>query len=373
MITKLYVDNYKTLVDFTVEFQPLTLIVGGNGTGKSAIMEVIHSIANLMRGNGDLRKNFSRETLSKFIEIGNLVQNICIISQIKDCLYEYTVSIGHNENRDEPYILNEKIIINGNLIFEREKESVKWGSEYPLTFLPPPFFPQQAGLYMSTLNMFDFSFASTVKLKEFYKFICNEIGSYKINPFTISGYSKEEENVLDKYCQNFSAWYRHNQAENPLKLPELYSEISGFMPGFTFFRLSGAEGRRAIMCEFSDGVKIDFDYLSEGQKSLILLYSILIFSEGREVSDQTLIFDEPENFISLKEIQPWLRKVEDWVEEGNGQVILISHHPETMNYEGDDSLVWLERENGGPTRLKSREDIAAGYGLLLSDRFSREA
>ena len=44
-----------------------------------------------------------------------------------------------------------------------------------------------------------------------------------------------------------------------------------------------------------------------------------------------------------------------------------------MNYEGDESLVWLERENGGPTRLKSRDEIAAGHGLLLSDRFSRES
>jgi ATPase subunit of ABC transporter with duplicated ATPase domains len=45
----------------------------------------------------------------------------------------------------------------------------------------------------------------------------------------------------------------------------------------------------------------------------------------------TVFLDEPDNFISLREIQPWLLAAEEAVEDHSGQLILISHHPETLN------------------------------------------
>jgi AAA15 family ATPase/GTPase len=45
----------------------------------------------------------------------------------------------------------------------------------------------------------------------------------------------------------------------------------------------------------------------------------------------TVFVDEPDNFIALREIQPWLLSAEEAIEEQNGQLILVSHHPETLD------------------------------------------
>jgi ATPase subunit of ABC transporter with duplicated ATPase domains len=68
--------------------------------------------------------------------------------------------------------------------------------------------------------------------------------------------------------------------------------------------------------------------LSEGQRCLICLYAILHFLLAK---GSVVILDKPENFVSLREIQPWLTAVSDTIEEGEGQMLLISHHPELMN------------------------------------------
>lgn len=42
----------------------------------------------------------------------------------------------------------------------------------------------------------------------------------------------------------------------------------------------------------------------------------------------TLALDEPDNFLALSEIEPFIHALEDAAEKQNAQVFLVSHHPE---------------------------------------------
>jgi hypothetical protein len=64
------------------------------------------------------------------------------------------------------------------------------------------------------------------------------------------------------------------------------------------------------------------------------------------------MIDEPENFISLAEIQPWLMKVTDMVEERKGQVLLFSHHPELINQWAANHGVQFVRDGVGPVHVE---------------------
>jgi ABC-type uncharacterized transport system ATPase subunit len=66
----------------------------------------------------------------------------------------------------------------------------------------------------------------------------------------------------------------------------------------------------------------------------------------------TVILDEPDNFVSLREIQPWLMAVADAVEEGQGQILLISHHPEVLNQWAPRNGVQFVRDGIGPVRVE---------------------
>ena len=82
---------------------------------------------------------------------------------------------------------------------------------------------------------------------------------------------------------------------------------------------------------------------------LIGLYMVLHFVIAK---GQTVILDEPDNFISLREIQPWLLAAEEAVENSKGQLILISHHPEILNQWAQESGLRFFREENGHARTE---------------------
>jgi ATPase subunit of ABC transporter with duplicated ATPase domains len=82
---------------------------------------------------------------------------------------------------------------------------------------------------------------------------------------------------------------------------------------------------------------------------LLGLYMVLHFVIAK---GQTVILDEPDNFISLREIQPWLLAAEEAVENSKGQLILISHHPEILNQWSQEYGLRFYREENGHVRTE---------------------
>lgn len=61
MITRIEINGFKSFVDFQMEFTPLTVIAGTNGSGKSNLFDALHLLSNLSRM--DLRSSFSSKYL----------------------------------------------------------------------------------------------------------------------------------------------------------------------------------------------------------------------------------------------------------------------------------------------------------------------
>jgi predicted ATPase len=84
----------------------------------------------------------------------------------------------------------------------------------------------------------------------------------------------------------------------------------------------------------------------------------------------TLFLDEPENYLSLPEIQPWLMELNTACGEHFPQTVLISHHPELIDYLGPECGKWIERDPLGPTRVKKMPE-RIDEGLKLSGQIAR--
>jgi ATPase subunit of ABC transporter with duplicated ATPase domains len=91
---------------------------------------------------------------------------------------------------------------------------------------------------------------------------------------------------------------------------------------------------------------------------LIGLYMVLHFAVAK---GQTVILDEPDNFISLREIQPWLLAAEQALEDNKGQLILISHHPEILNQWAREYGLRFFREENGHVRTEKFKDDPDGF------------
>lgn len=51
MIKYFYVNNYKSFVNFKVEFDKIALLLGKNGSGKSNLFEVVSKLCRFINGD----------------------------------------------------------------------------------------------------------------------------------------------------------------------------------------------------------------------------------------------------------------------------------------------------------------------------------
>ena len=118
------------------------------------------------------------------------------------------------------------------------------------------------------------------------------------------------------------------------------------------------------------GYEVRFNELSDGQRVLIALYTLLFAFPESE--NYTLCIDEPENYLALAEIDPWLNFVYDQSEEQEGQFLLISHHPKLINSLAKDSSYWFSKDtSNSPTRCQAIAHNSKDTGVSIADLVER--
>jgi predicted ATPase len=151
----------------------------------------------------------------------------------------------------------------------------------------------------------------------------------------------------------------------------LTKKLQDVIQGFTAINLPRVgQDTVAMQVLFQEGDRrytLGLDEISDGQRSLIALYALVHLAAGQGYS---LFLDEPDNYLALREIQPWLFDLEDACGETLPQAVLCSHHPELIDYLGCRRGVLLECESSGVTRSKTLDETT-GNGLKLSEIVAR--
>jgi ATPase subunit of ABC transporter with duplicated ATPase domains len=151
----------------------------------------------------------------------------------------------------------------------------------------------------------------------------------------------------------------HLIQENPEGNANLLASLKAALNGFISLRFKTEEGGlRKLLVDSESPAKGRVAYtiseLSDGQRKLMALYMILHFLL---VKGLAVFIDEPDNFLSLREIQPWLLSAEEAVDDCKGQLILISHHPEILNqWSQEYGLRFFREENGHVRTEKFKTD-----------------
>lgn len=109
---------------------------------------------------------------------------------------------------------------------------------------------------------------------------------------------------------------------------------------------AGFEFRDEESGSITSSFELSFESLSTGQRNLFALYTILhaAVKEGA-----TVCIDEPDNFVALREIQPWFSALQDAAEDRDCQILVVSHHPELINQLAAHSGILFERDGSGAT------------------------
>ena len=207
----------------------------------------------------------------------------------------------------------------------------------------------------------------------------------KIMPNVIVNESSKEGPFLSNNIENYVSWYRYifdsssalfkKNEEKPVnRLTQALQDIFDAFVGFRLELISEKIVVLKLVFANKDGYRQYDEYslseLSDGEKNLVVLHSLFY---GLESKDYTLCIDEPDNFLALPEIQPWLIQLYDLCSEGKLQALLISHHPELINYLLASPVgYWFERESNSPVKVKPiTNQESEESGLSMSELIAR--
>jgi len=371
MLTRLFVDNYSCMVNFECTFGPRQLILGSNGAGKSTLFDVLALLRDFcVRGKlpnpndeffvGRTRTRWQKEPKQAFeIEVNG-----------NDGTYKLRLEIDSYGNPELPRIVKEQVYFSGKPIFSFEMGEVHLYNDFYQDKIRYPFDWHRSALATITERK------ENTKLSWFKRWF-DGLLIVSPDPRQMSGIAAQEVKNPDKYLANFADWYRHLRQETDDH--DYIKDLKEVIEGFDGMRLVEAgERRREIKVRMTPSengniLKQDSEYLlselSDGQRVLIGLYAILHFAlkEG-----STLCFDEPDNFIALREIQPWLTKVIDRTEDEKSasQVLIASHHPELLNRMAFKEGLFLDRPGGRYTKVRKFDDPSQ-TGLSAAELVAR--
>lgn len=128
---------------------------------------------------------------------------------------------------------------------------------------------------------------------------------------------------------------------------------------------------RALMVRFrgqTEKYELRLDELSDGQRALLAIYALVHLTSGQ---GYTLFLDEPDNYVALPELQPWLMALSDACGDTLPQAVICSHHPELIDYLGPESGLLLQREVSGVTKVRALAELDIGDALTLSEVIAR--
>jgi len=383
MLKRLYIDNFRCFVNFEYKPERKQLLLGANGSGKSSLLDALRLLkgflcdekletikAAFFRGRtrwleaqnqvfeieaelgGDLyiyRLELQHERVPSWFEVGALKDRVGVLAEslkvngmpIAEILDGQAILYPRNpENsvkRQQQMRIPDGSIL-GSLGGQREevKIFVRWISDLPCLDLNPYAMERPTPLVGRPRLASDLSnigdWFAQYKLDETHRKSVEQLSAslQEVLDGFISIEAKEpvlddpEDDVQRTDEATLSGSEKEQQARKPLELQVTFERTGAIVP-------------------------LWFHELSEGQRCLIAIYMILHFLIEK---GHTVFLDEPDNFISLREIQPWLLQAEAAADDSKGQLILISHHPEILNQWAHEYGMRMFRADGGPVQIE---------------------
>lgn len=366
MITRVYIDNFRCLSNFEARPHRVNLLIGRNGAGKTTVFDVVANVVALVVRGAAVEDVFPGHTLTGWDS--RSMQRMEIDVDGNGGMYHYLLEVEHDVERDRVAVYREQVTHNERTLFLYEDGVVRLHNNEGRLGTQFPYRGRQS--FLAQLEERSENTRLTWLLDFF-----RGIWRLKLDPTAIDPESSAESEALHADGSNFASWYRHLSQERTEDLPTLFDRLRETIAGFRSLKTvsTGRGGRKrdlvAVFSHDGDGksqYEVEFDRLSDGERAIIVLYCLLMAEEG---DARTLLLDEPENFVGLSVIQPWLVDLADALRD-EGQLFMISHHPEVIDYLAADHALLLERPTGGPTRVRAKP-FDRDRGLKASELVAR--
>lgn len=357
MLTRIYVDNFKCLTNFELKLGQLDFFAGDNGTGKSTVLHVLDLICRVATDpRVELSEVLGEETLTVWDT--RRTQTFEVDVDVDGQPWRYRLVIDRDDE-GRPQVAAETVTCGAKAVFEVRdgRLSMQPGDASS----PTADFGSERALFGL------FSTKTTVMGLGHFRGVLSRVRVLRFDPYSMAPGSSAPADRLVTTGANFASWYRRFSGEHLASQGELFGLLSAPLPGFHGLRFRRDGSQETLLASFKrKGERRAFDLplaaLSEGQRALIVLYALLV---EMQVEPSTVFFDEPSSHLALGEIQPWLMEMRERLGE-RGQLGIVSHHPDVIDYMAAHSATVFRRDDFGPVRVEQLT-MAPDESLRASD------
>lgn len=353
MIKSIKINNMKMFQNFSMTLpEGVSVIQGSNGCGKSALIELIYALTQLLampsssdRLAASVDTVFPLKLLTRWMiqkqgfADAALEMEICSNEGKRPQVFKYELTVRYDFSTGKCRIENEILSLNsdrlvyfhvGTLeIVTDDNKTIKFNSDWNLS-----------GVVTASRN--------NSKIREFGDLI-TKIFCLHLAPSAIKYSFERTEQSLNIDGSNFPAWRSYYASSHAENLSNIFEKCKYVIPGLISINdiKRGESQNLSIRVRYEKkDYDFSFDELSDGQRAVIILYSLL----ENVPSEAVLFIDEPENYLAPSELQPWLNAINDIWEEKDIQVIVASHNMKTHAWYNDNLITFAV--SGNPPRVE---------------------
>ena len=129
MLKRIYIDNFRCLVDFDLSFDAVNLFVGRSGTGKSTVFEALSKVAAFASGDKCLSALFQPDDLTHWQQ--SQVQRFELEIEAPQNpgyggRYQYELTIHHDRAKQKVQVAAESLWFNNQPLLKVESGKIQW-------------------------------------------------------------------------------------------------------------------------------------------------------------------------------------------------------------------------------------------------------
>ena len=364
MLQRLYAHNYRCLENFELVAKDVSsmLIIGKNGAGKSTILSVLEKFQMIARGTnrvGDLVSEIDctrgRTSVPIRLRLEAVVQGI---------QFSYEIAFELPARFKEYRVLQEQLNVEGMPLFSRDLAQVNLVHHSPDDEDRVQQFSMDWHLVAFPLIQVR---SDEDPLSIFKNWMARMVLLAPV-PVLMSGISRGETLELKRDASNLSTWFTGILSRMPSAYSTLEMSLKELFPDFSDVvnETIGVDAKslRIRFAGNSNSLGIAFDNLSDGERCLFL-YALLL-SANKSYGPLFCFWDEPDNFLSLTEVGQLVMDLRRTF-GSQGQILVSSHHPESIRkFSDENTLVLHRRSHLEPTQGRLLSDIKRTGDLINS-------
>lgn len=347
MITKFYIDGFKSLFEFNISCDSLTCLIGMNNSGKSTILQAFDFLSAIANGNVskwlDARGWKPRDIRSQLKSRQQIIY-IMLTFKLNDNVYLWIIDFIFNRLN----CINERII--------RIDDS---GTETFLLNVKDDFY----SLFREEKKYVDFNYNGSIlaslkeellspELKQIKQFLQSFKSLELLTPSLLRKRARTSEGDLGAGGEKLSA-FLYNLSKD--KKEYIHKKMRVLFKSFTDYHVKAKRsGWKELWINelFKNSFTlIEASHISDGFLRLLALFSQL------QTDYSVLLFDEIEDGIN-HEVMEYLM---DELINAHQQIILTTHSPMILNFLEDDiakkSVMLVYRDETGKTQACNFFDI----------------